>query len=1406
MTYSILQQLNEIASNDYPANPNQINQLKDLTKENFPDINYSLQLATLLSTALPFCKSFYSPQSLNENSTSESEENSVLFQDSLNDVTSCLPPCSQQVFLILINFIIHLVGPLYSQLTGSRNNEGTNQPEIQKTNTTSAISNSAQHIGQNDNLNNTIYNLEQEIAQIKNSIHSSSQDSILSRIKNLENSNNNTNVDDVQPKDAKSLELMEIYDSLNFSPDIYKASAKGFLPIVKFGVEYKNIDPRSPNENGEFPILIAAKMGHEHIVEYLVEQGINDIDTINKVVNIAIENDRFPVIRYLIDNTGVDPYTQDENGNTFLHFACQYGYLDLVEYFIEKCSYDVNFLNESKFAPLHTAICYGHFDIVKYLIEKANADLAIRTNSQRSIIHIACQYNQIEVLNYLLQHPNLPIFLKEDHYNSQGKTPVFLACENGHLEIVKLLHEQYQVNLSATDNEGHTLIHIACIKNYSEIVNYLIAIPSIREKSKNIAILWACLYGKLQTLKNLNGSNSFSFSSYAENTPLYVAAQAGHINIVDYIIQNNSHPLIAVVISLKVACENNKQQLILHILHKYYETEETKRNGYSLLHIACINDLLYAVKYLIQKYPDLKDTKDRFGKTPLHIASQNNYIKIVQYLIQNANVDKEAKDNDSWTALHYAIFNDCYDVAHFLMYDAHVNFGARTSNGCNCLHIACMKNNIGIVQLLCEAPSIEHSTIKFFNKSVDNDLKTPAHYACANGHLPIVQCLFNHHCANFSAKDNFNKTSLHYACANGHLTIVKYLIKNVKLNVNDMDVNGWQPIHYACAYNHGSIVDFLIKQSANFEAKTNSNDGKKTPLMITCLNRSFDVVRLLINKLNLPQTPIDFKSNIFDASKSSLASISYLIENKIFSKEFPDKNGNTPLHYASSAGSLSIVQYLIEIAKANKRPKNNKGSKPLHTACQHNQPEVVQYFMDKINPAQKSQYYAIKWACMNGYLSLVQNILMKGGVSINKVDENGKTLMHYACSNGKIEIVQYLIQNCPALINKRDYYGQTPLHIASMTNNLSLVRTLINSGASPKARDNCGNFPIHNAAKANQKLIVSFYINKLNISKELINGNMQTPLHIACASGSFETLKYLIEGCHVNKEARDIYERTPLHIAAINNHYEIVKYLIEKAFVNYIAVNKNGNTILHYAAQKGCLDIVKYLIGFLDFPINYKTNTYNKTPLHQACDEDKVEIIQYLIKHPHITEDTMEYVMDWALNKSQMNVIEYLLERETTQSTNEKALKWAQNTKHIPIIQFLIQQNNVSKSEKEKVFLWAVNKNYEGIIHYLIEQNEINKNAINEKGETALHIACSEGNLNIVKYLIEVAKLDKEARSANQSTPLHIACHNAHLDIVKYLVDEAHVNKQPHDIYGRTPYYIISHSYTHNQELFIPYL
>ena len=108
---------------------------------------------------------------------------------------------------------------------------------------------------------------------------------------------------------------------------------------------------------------------------------------------------------------------------------------------------------------------------------------------------------------------------------------MYLACQNGHLEVIKLIAEMAPqwVNSSDSDNDMRTPLHVASEKGYEEIVNVLMMHNAIPRPTKNgfTPIHMAVQKGHINVMKTLLSRfpNEVSTADKKKQTPLHHAAR-----------------------------------------------------------------------------------------------------------------------------------------------------------------------------------------------------------------------------------------------------------------------------------------------------------------------------------------------------------------------------------------------------------------------------------------------------------------------------------------------------------------------------------------------------------------------------------------------------------------------------------------------------------------------------------------------------------------------------------------------------------------------------------------------------------------------------------------------------------------------------------------------------------------
>ena len=103
-----------------------------------------------------------------------------------------------------------------------------------------------------------------------------------------------------------------------------------------------------------------------------------------------------------------------------------------------------------------------------------------------------------------------------------------------------------------------------------------------------------------------------------------------------------------------------------------------------------------------------------------------------------------------------------------------------------------------------------------------------------------------------------------------------------------------------------------------------------------------------------------------------------------------------------------------------------------------------------------------------------------------------------------------------------------------------------------------------------------------------------------------------------------------------------------------------------------------------------------------------------------------------------------------------------------------VSDSDIDKNNKYLLFL-AKKGEGDKLIEFINKNNSLNKKLLDlnyhdEKGFTALHYSCNEGNLKIVEILLN-AKCDPNVKNKEKETPLHFAAKKGYCDICKKLVE-----------------------------------
>ncbi|CAF0766231.1 unnamed protein product [Adineta steineri] len=274
----------------------------------------------------------------------------------------------------------------------------------------------------------------------------------------------------------------------------------------------------------------AARYGHINILEYLIEKKHLDISQLRTELAATCAHDaavcdQVQTLHYIFhydqlnnknNNNNRQSLSQklrwnvkDEQGNTPLHLAAAYGSIRTLHYLLEHESADPRIRSYNGFQPIHYAALSGHKDCLKLLLTTAPDTVNEQTSTLLTPLYLACQYGSIDLVKILSSH-GANFKLRDEN----GLNCLHAACQSAHLHIVQWLVEKLNANVDDIDYMNNTPLHYAAANNSEDILIYLL------EKGARIT-------------KSSHG-----------NTPLHVAAENGHQSICAILIERGGCSVI----------------------------------------------------------------------------------------------------------------------------------------------------------------------------------------------------------------------------------------------------------------------------------------------------------------------------------------------------------------------------------------------------------------------------------------------------------------------------------------------------------------------------------------------------------------------------------------------------------------------------------------------------------------------------------------------------------------------------------------------------------------------------------------------------------------------------------------------------------------------------------------------
>jgi uncharacterized protein len=236
---------------------------------------------------------------------------------------------------------------------------------------------------------------------------------------------------------------------------------------------------------------------------------------------------------------------------------------------------------------------------------------------------------------------------------------------------------------------------------------------------------------------------------------------------------------------------------------------------------------------------------------------------------------------------------------------------------------------------------------------------------------------------------------------------------------------------------------------------------------------------------------------------------------------------------AVKAGNTVAVKTLMRERGAVNAAEPD-GTTALHWAARLDRVDLVQALLRagaQVNAKTRYAITPLSLAAINGSAAVV-DALLKAGADPNATGTDGDTVLMLAARTGQPDVVRLLLDRGADVNARESWHGETPLMWAAAENHAAVVSLLASRGAELNVRSTVPEFP-----KVKVDLATM-------VTTALPRGGM-TALMLAARQGAAEGVRALADA-KADLDATDPDGTTAIVIAIINAHYEAASVLVER--------------------------------------------------------------------------------------------------------------------------------------------------------------------------------------------------------------------------------------------------------------------
>ncbi|XP_063927152.1 rabankyrin-5 [Zophobas morio] len=424
--------------------------------------------------------------------------------------------------------------------------------------------------------------------------------------------------------------------------------------------------------NGETPISLALNEGHKDLVPVLI-RGNADVNVRNgkdfTLLHQAILKEDAKTALFLLDN-GADINAKTAESETPLQLAihCRLG--EVVDALCIR-GVDMSAPDRLENCPLWAALDSGQDDIASILV-RHGADTDCwgpgPDGCRQTLLHKAIDENKEAVAIFLIQSgcdldsPRMPGPNGEGGEEATDRaSPLHLCCQWGLETVVRTLIE-HRANVNSRDADNKTPLHIAIENQHPEIISLLLSVPeidlSLRDKSGLSPFATALTFRNnkaAQAILDKLPSAAEQFDAKGQNF-LHIAIKKGDIESALFLltvrVDVNSRvqdPMLTP--PLHLAARHGNETLVRSLILAGARVDDRDAQKRTALHTASEAGNAPAVSALLQNNSDY-DALDIENDNALHIAVREGHLNVVRALLTESSIDAEAVNLKGRNPLH----------------------------------------------------------------------------------------------------------------------------------------------------------------------------------------------------------------------------------------------------------------------------------------------------------------------------------------------------------------------------------------------------------------------------------------------------------------------------------------------------------------------------------------------------------------------------------------------------------------------------------------------------------------------------------------------------------------------------------------------------------------------------------